>query len=614
MKQMKFVSTYIASELAARSDQQSACNTSPLLSFSHFTILLFLIGLWVLPLPTAWAQDPALPDIAPREVEIRGDLQIALPSLQRQPLIGFNPPPRVTDIPRSRVPFMEPYRQGSADLPTSALSNPLTAGLTGLTRALPLTGFAEGGLGRYGHRFAQARLEYRVVPQARLHARLNYEGTNGQDPFNDNALSDAYDFLEGGLGLSSRTGSVEVGGDIGGFTNSYSMFGAEIGTTGIGLLAGPNRDGQGGHFEGWVRTTATAAIDANVRFHFAGSSFETVAFDSALRQDPTFDFSEQRATLHADLGFSLNTSKMYLTSVFSGAGFDGNGIGSNDASLLHAGGGVEFDLNPQTELKVGAHFLTFSSINRVATGLDERRSFITPFVRISHAFTPQMRFYFQNVPQAKANALTDLYRLHPYLVDSPDIQATIQTINAQAGGHMYIGSVKTGFHVGLMQAPNYLYFDQATRTEAVGFDRGFSMARYDEARILEAGGDITFSLLQGLHTQVRLLARQARLTDLDVDIPYVAPFTGAATLSYLFAQRRGLLQVTATFENERYIDAANTTKIDAFFDLDIESSFNLTPNLGLLLRLENLTSGDLERFDHYPEPPAIITFGARYQW
>lgn len=574
-------------------------------------LLLFLV-------PTVHAQDPTpdpvLPDIAPREVEIRGDLQISLPSLQRQPLVGFNPPPRVTEIPPSRVPFMEPYRQGSADMPTSPLSNPLTPNLAGLTRMLPLTGFVEGGLGRYSQRFVNARIEYRVVPQARLHARFSYEGTGGQDPFNDPALSDAYDVLEGGLGLSSRRGSVEVGGNIGGFSNSYSMFGAEIGSVGLGLLPGPDRDGQGGHFEGWVRTTATAAFDAAVRVNFAGSSFETVAFDSNVRQDPTFDYSEQRLTLSADAGFDVSSTTLYITSRYSGAGFDGNGIGANDASLLHAGTGLEVDVNEQLNVKAGAHLISFSAVSRLAAGLDERRSFITPLLLLKYTVSPQLRFYAQNLPQANAYSLADLYEQHPYLVSSPDAQASVETINARVGGNVYIGPLKAGFHVGLMQSPNYLYFDQATRDEAVGFDRGFSMARYDDARILEVGGDLTFSLLQGLHTQVRLVARQAELTDLDVDIPYVAPFTGAATLSYLFAERRGLLQITGTFENERYLDAANTQQVNGFFDLDIESAYNFTPQLGLLLRLENITSGDLERFDNYPEPPAIVTIGARYQW
>ncbi|MDA0379276.1 MAG: hypothetical protein O2899_07270, partial [Bacteroidetes bacterium] len=56
--------------------------------------LLLLLGLvMTLGAPLAGAQDAELPDLAPREVEITGDLTISFPTLRRQPIVGFNPPP-----------------------------------------------------------------------------------------------------------------------------------------------------------------------------------------------------------------------------------------------------------------------------------------------------------------------------------------------------------------------------------------------------------------------------------------------------------------------------------------------------------------------------------------
>ena len=75
--------------------------------------LLLAVLLWlVLPVEALAQVDTtrsALPDIAPREVEIRGQLEILLPSLRRQPLVGFNPPPRVPRPPAGRRPFAETY-------------------------------------------------------------------------------------------------------------------------------------------------------------------------------------------------------------------------------------------------------------------------------------------------------------------------------------------------------------------------------------------------------------------------------------------------------------------------------------------------------------------------
>ncbi len=84
--------------------------------------VLLLVVLSFLVMPSQARQDAALPDLAPRQVEITGDLTIAFPALRRQPIIGFNPPPRVPDISSSRLPFTEAYAQRSADLPPSPSS------------------------------------------------------------------------------------------------------------------------------------------------------------------------------------------------------------------------------------------------------------------------------------------------------------------------------------------------------------------------------------------------------------------------------------------------------------------------------------------------------------
>ncbi|PSQ99939.1 MAG: hypothetical protein BRD51_01225, partial [Bacteroidetes bacterium SW_11_64_17] len=50
---------------------------------------LLALAILLVAVPTVYGQDPdttQLPEIAPREIEIRGERQIDLPSLERQPL------------------------------------------------------------------------------------------------------------------------------------------------------------------------------------------------------------------------------------------------------------------------------------------------------------------------------------------------------------------------------------------------------------------------------------------------------------------------------------------------------------------------------------------------
>jgi hypothetical protein len=65
-----------------------------------------------------------LPEIDPQDIEIRSQFQARFPGLRRQPILGFDPNPRVYQIDPNRTPFMETHEQVVANLPVSQLSRP----------------------------------------------------------------------------------------------------------------------------------------------------------------------------------------------------------------------------------------------------------------------------------------------------------------------------------------------------------------------------------------------------------------------------------------------------------------------------------------------------------
>jgi len=86
---------------------------------------LLIMGLTVVlqaqntkPVPT----QNLLPDINPQDIEIRGVFKASFPGIRRQPILGFNPKPRVYRIDPNRLPFMEDDRAAAVQLPVQALS------------------------------------------------------------------------------------------------------------------------------------------------------------------------------------------------------------------------------------------------------------------------------------------------------------------------------------------------------------------------------------------------------------------------------------------------------------------------------------------------------------
>lgn len=91
-----------------------------------FIILAPIVVLWQLP-NLAWgqnAQNTLLPEINPQDIEIRSEFKANFPGLRRQPILGFNPTPRVFQIDPNRMPFLESREAAVAGIDVTQLDRP----------------------------------------------------------------------------------------------------------------------------------------------------------------------------------------------------------------------------------------------------------------------------------------------------------------------------------------------------------------------------------------------------------------------------------------------------------------------------------------------------------
>ena len=74
-----------------------------------------------------WAQNTQntlLPEINPQDIEIRSEFKANFPGLRRQPILGFNPTPRVFQIDPNRMPFLESREAAVAGIEVTQLDRP----------------------------------------------------------------------------------------------------------------------------------------------------------------------------------------------------------------------------------------------------------------------------------------------------------------------------------------------------------------------------------------------------------------------------------------------------------------------------------------------------------
>jgi hypothetical protein len=571
--------------------------------------------------PSTMAQDqPSLPDIAPREIEIQGTLEIALPSLQRQPLSGFNPPPRIPDVPANRMPYVGSYTPDREDLP---LQMPEPPGLQAqLDRpAPPLNGELRAGGGRYFSRYAAGQLWLPLSAHELVTIDGDYRGSVGFAPFENRPDVDEtpYDTFTGRVGLQSRRESFSLNTDLEGFFDTYTLYGAQVNTLNPqrpSIVPQPDRSGR--HLQGTFDVQTHGSVALGARASVSGTEYETTLFSGTPNDDT--QRTERRVHLGGDVTVPIGSSQGRLDAMVETAGLGADGGFGNDVTAFDGGLSALLITRPGLRLHVGGRFLSTSVAPDARPDFLERRSarFFAPSFKLDWTASSTMSLFLQNQPSVQTHPLVDLFGENPYLIGAVGVQPSLRTTDAEGGLRLFAGPLQLVARGGYRYAVARPYMTAAARPGTASPDdlyaAGTFVTQYASSRIIHAAADLSLQRMGGIEISVGGAFRNGQLVEREVPIPYFAPVTGHAVVSYAFAEQRGLIQLTGRVESARYVDRSETERIDPFADVDLEASFDVTPSLGLIFEMKNMTSGSLEHWEQYPQPPLIITSGLRVRW
>ena len=560
-----------------------------------------------------------LPDISPREVEIRGELRIAFPSLLRQPLIGFNPPPRVPELPAGRRPFIETYKLASADLPNTPLGQPDPPNVSSLGDLEPVNGEFEASAGRYLSRIIRMRLSTSLNRRSSLYSRIDYQGSEGYFLEDDTAFPDLrnpFDGMYALLGYQYVGPKVGWGLELDGNVSSYTLFGTNLLendsiSTQVVL---PDRNGMTGNIGFWIRSQGESAINTDFRLAFGGTRYQTDLFDNALNELPRLDQREQRLTSELDFTVPFSIGEFLVMTEVSGAGLDDEKVFDLSTYYLNLGSGFSFDLGPRMSMLIAGRYLGTSYLD---AGEEVFRSYLSADAQINLYPAPGISIFARNQPGVDQNSMWDVFQKNPYVSDMPMYQSTIRPIDAEAGFTLFTGNVQLAVKGGFIQSPNFLLFE--TEADAPGitgyhYRRGIFTYDYEDVEILHAEGDISISFPSGIHAKFGVSVREGKLKDTETNIPYYSPIVSENMLSYTFNQKRMMVQLLTTYHSSRFRNRTDNTKVGDYFDLDFSYSYKVHAGLGIILRLENIIGGQLEHWQHYPEAPFTVAAGMRVLW
>ncbi|MFV1981194.1 MAG: TonB-dependent receptor, partial [Rhodothermia bacterium] len=553
--------------------------------------------------------DTLLPDLAPREVEILGDLEIAFPSLRRQPLTGFNPPPRIFQVPRGRRPYAGEYKQESASLPGSSLIRPATPPATISVGQNPQQGEFIVGVGSYLSREIRGVAAFDLSKAVRANIDLLHDGYDTFKPFSDSANADVeapFRNFDGTAGIEYNLGASTLGIDLSGFSRKYNMYGLQPDTS---TSNRPDRDGQGFELAGIYEGGSTTALPFVIEASLGSDRYKTTTAGDLVE----IESKESLFDVAGETRVKISSRDVRLDGAIGRRSLDDGIDPSTNVMGYDLGGDLVLNIGAKSTLRLGAQVQGYSSSKgHVGDSLESSKLYIAPRIEYRNPIAPGLEIYAANTPVARHTSQRGIYQINPFVGDGPLVLPELSAINLEAGIVYYTGPLRLSARGGYAMYENYLFFDpDSSRLGA--FSGIIYDAQYGNVDTYLFGGDVSLAFPGSFSLGVTADWKGATL-DTDQEVPYFPNFESGIRATYTFAEDRAIVQADGKYIGTRFTDRGGTNELSGYLDLSALASYYVTPRIGIYVRAKSITGERFERWVGYPAANWIVMGGVRLRW
>ncbi len=572
------------------------------------TLKLAALGLLALPALAASAQPPtpttpvrrdSLPPLAPRDLEIRGDLRVSLPSITRPDIAGFGLRSRPVEVDARRAVREAPYVVRG--LPESPLAPPSAPDLPAVVLPVARRGTLEAGAGRDLARFGTAFLALPLSRVSRIAGEVAYDGHDARTGRPGSGANAARARLGYHLGTGRTALDVAIHGR-----------GLARGLFGTAPFDGDNADMRTGADGGLsIRVGHAANRASGGALHLGGGlDVRAAAFDPDGTGAGGFGSRDR----HLGGAFSLATDALGPATPV-GLAVDVRAEGGDTQAgerrrtvTTDAGIALVFGVGPGEAVRAGRVRVG----PRVLVADDgERRVAPTLALDARYGFAPGLALLASNTPSVTVGRFADLVFAEPFVAPRTDARATVRPVDARLGLALTRSdAVVTGW-LGYRYAAQQGMWRQsapgalvdvvygAVSEPAAGLD-----VRVTPRRVLGSG-------LVGLRAsaEVRSPAFEGDAFA-GMDVPGRSRV--AAEAGAWGRLGRATLGLTVHGEGERPANVTGGRTLRPWADLDVHASIDIAPAVALVARLDNLAA--TRRWDGFPESDRLAQIGLSIRW
>lgn len=530
-----------------------------------------------------------LPDIDPQDIEIRSQFQARFPGLSRQPILGFNPRPRVYQIDPDRIPYIEDEEAQLANLPMGRLDRPDSPEYNALGYAPPKYAFIRAGVGSDITPEADLFAIGRIDDGHWVSGSLRYHSSDGHDE----RVATSYRNFDGVIRsynrLSEKTRLQLHGGISSDFNHQLATESADS------LFTGFNSRTELFGFRGGAEVTVAQTTLTGIKAYFSSYGHEyslssdLTAFDN---QTPS-DWGLNAGGEYSMLGQNINEIYRAGLDVRAGAATPADSS-SQGWSVTTLSGTYERLFNYRTDVKISA------GLSGVTDSEHDFKFYFSPRAEIKHTFFRGFNIRGLAYGEPSYRDFREIHRENRFFdFGNPGVHQYEMAALGEIQVEPFIGTKITG-GISYKNISNHLYYSRRTQPMGVTeIERGYYGTLYDDATMVTIFG----GLAQDLKPEVIWLSanaslREHTLSGIDGDIPYTETFSVASTISFR-PVRDLLVEGWGEFNSGRKNEFGDS--LSSFVRLGGRFEFSINENFGIYGKLLNVLDEEYEYWDGFQE-------------
>ncbi len=539
-------------------------------------------------------QNSLLPEINPQDIEIRSEFRARFPGLRRQPILGFNPKPRVFRIDHNRMPFMESRDEAVASIAITQLDRPEPPERSILRTPDRTTGLIKTGIGNFLTPEAEGYFYHGLNNKSALTGNIDYRSTDGHL---DAPELSSFRYFDGDVRFHSKVKEdlkVSVGA---GFLSDFNrMFNLDpVFQNGIGETARKDYLGFGGD----ISITKTENALNGWELNIDGNAF-SVDLDAG-NTTRTGEVNEQVVNVGFDKYWAGNRlyETFHIKASVSGGNYQYTGIESQQ--WIDGRASVEY----RKLLDFSAHITANAGLAYVSDGFSNRIYF-TPELKLRYNLKDAVivtgrAFGAPNMQTVQGHHQTNRFLNFETALQHSYTSGVYGEVAFQAlEGNRIFGGISYEL------TKDYAYYQRSRPSGGLINSFEFYEVQFGKANVFELFGGITQQLVpEKFWFDGRFYARRPKLANAG-DIPFEERLGVNGSFSYKPITK---LKITswAEYVGKRTAPSA-TEDLGAFLLLNGGAEYQINNRFGVYVKVLNILGQNYEIWEGYQERP-LQAFG-----